>query len=153
MITRSAQDRFWEKVIKSDGCWEWTSATWGSGYGFFWVGGVKRNEYAHRLSWEWANWQPVPEGMVVMHSCDNKKCVNPAHLSIGTNQDNKADSVRKRRHAFGERNGGGGKLTRSDADAIRASKGVLRRKELATRYGVHEGTIKSIWSGRTWRDC
>lgn len=55
-------DRFWAKVEKTEGCWLWTSATWGSGYGFFWIGGTKRSEYAHRISWELANGTPVPDG-------------------------------------------------------------------------------------------
>jgi hypothetical protein len=145
------EERFWQKVDKSNDCWVWTSATWGSGYGFFWVGGKKRSEFAHRVSWSLANDSSVPPGLVVMHSCDNKLCVNPAHLSLGTAQDNKDDSVSKRRHAFGARNGGGVKLNEDAVRDIRSERGKVPRRLLAQRYGVHEGTIKSVWSGRTWR--
>lgn len=147
----SIEERFFQKVVKSDGCWTWTSATWGSGYGFFWTGGERRNEYAHRFSWELANGQRVPARMVIMHSCDNKLCVNPAHLFLGTHQDNANDKVSKKRHPTGENNKGGGKLTWDKVREIRAS--ALGCHRAAKEFGVSSTTIKSIRRGKIWREA
>lgn len=148
---KSLQERFWEKVDKSDGCWLWTSAIGSRGYGVFWVGGGK-SRFAHRISWELANGVAVPDGMVVMHSCDRPACVNPSHLSTGTNKDNSEDAVRKLRHAFGERNKGGGKLTdqqvlemkRLQADGYGCSR-------LSRMFNVSTQTAKAIKRGRIWK--
>jgi hypothetical protein len=91
------EDRFWSKVRRggTDECWEWTAGTNDDGYGVIKVDG--RDTGAHRIAWVLiARRGPVPDGMVVMHSCDNPPCVNPAHLSLGTVADNNAD-----RHAKG----------------------------------------------------
>lgn len=146
-------DRFWEKVEKSDGCWKWTSTITTRGYGQFWVGGERRQELSHRLAWELANDKRVPDGFVVMHSCDNPACVNPEHLFVGTHQDNKIDSVRKGRHAHGETNGGGGKLTRQQAKEIRESRGGLSISDAAAKYGVSKNTVNRIRSGNLWRSA
>jgi hypothetical protein len=61
------------------------------------VDGRQERKYAHRLAWELANNRPVPDGLVVMHSCDNPRCVNPSHLSVGTQSQNIHDSIRKGR--------------------------------------------------------
>ena len=101
MHIRSAnpQTRFWAKVIKRnpDECWPWTAARTG-GYGYFGLDG--RLVYAHRLSWEWANGQRIPDGMWILHSCDNPPCVNPAHLSLGTQLDDVRDMDRKGRRGY-----------------------------------------------------
>jgi hypothetical protein len=93
-------ERFWPKVDKRgpDECWPWKSCRRPNGYGSISVpGGATLS--AHRLSWELANGRPVPEGLVVMHACDNPGCVNPAHLSVGTFSDNARDSAAKGRCA------------------------------------------------------
>ena len=94
------QRLFWAKVKKTDNCWEWTAATWGKGYGVYRHKNKSRS--AHRLSYEIAN-GPIPEGLLVLHKCDNPKCVRPDHLWLGTHADNMADCVRKGRNAKGER--------------------------------------------------
>ena len=147
---KTLEQRFWEKVERRGAkeCWSWTSALWGNRYGFFWVGGKKRSEYAHRVSWILANGNSIPDGMEVMHSCDNHLCVNPDHLSLGTRQDNALDAVKKGRTARGEKNGGGGKLKDSDVRAIRQLRGQLSIRELAAKFGVCASTIKRIRNGR-----
>lgn len=96
---RSASDRFWEKVQKTDGCWLWLGAKNRKGYGDFYVSRASHQQ-AHRFSWEHHR-GPIPNGKQVCHSCDEPSCVNPDHLWLGTTQENTADMLRKGRHRFG----------------------------------------------------
>jgi len=88
--------RFLSKVSPepNSGCWLWDASVHKSGYPHFWCDGTML--YAHRYSYE-QHYGPVPEGMLVMHRCDVCICVNPEHLTIGSNADNRADCSRKRR--------------------------------------------------------
>lgn len=88
--------RFWAKVSRGPGCWEWTgSRNPVNGYGQFHP--TKHTNYrAHRFAYE-VSVGPIPPGMLVMHACDNRRCVNPAHLSLGTQLDNMRDAVAKGR--------------------------------------------------------
>lgn len=98
-MRKSEEERFWSKVDRSgDGCWEWTAKSRTSfGYGVMRVGGTPgRLEGAHRLAWQYTN-GPIPDGLCVLHSCDNPPCCNPAHLRIGTKADNTRDKVERGR--------------------------------------------------------
>lgn len=94
--TKTEMDRFAEKyrVNAQTGCWEWTAERNRKGYGIFWRNASMTG--AHRASYE-LHVGPIPDGLHVLHRCDNPPCVNPAHLFLGTNQDNVDDRQRKGR--------------------------------------------------------
>ena len=145
------EDRFWLRVDRGavDECWNWTGALFaGSGYGLVSVERVPRG--AHRVSYE-LHHGPIPDGLFVCHRCDNPRCVNPAHLFIGTAADNSADMVAKSRSANGERVAGA-KLTAADVRRIRAlSSGGLKPPQIAERFGVHTSHVRGILAGQTWK--
>jgi len=86
---------FWEKVEKTDACWNWKAFIDYKGYGQF--GFKNKVVRSHRVAWE-LTFGPIPSGLHVLHRCDNRKCVNPAHLFLGTNKDNVNDRELKGRH-------------------------------------------------------
>jgi hypothetical protein len=104
--SESFQDRFWRNVKRppvedSKPCWEWQASTRKGSYGQIWSDpdpetGEKTLLSAHRVAWEILN-GPVPEGMVLLHSCDNPKCCNPHHLTASTQAANMRDMKRKGR--------------------------------------------------------
>lgn len=138
---------FWAKVDKSGGeaaCWPWTGAITTHGYGCF---NVKRRVYgAHKYAYMLTK-GPVPAGMHVMHSCDNRPCCNPAHLSLGTALDNAADKVAKGRQA----RRGGAKLTEDSVREIRSLRGIEQSGSLAKRFNVDQPHIINIWNRRVWK--
>src|SRR5687767_4720826 len=92
--SRPLSERFWEKVRKTDGCWLWTASRNAKGYGQIMY--QRRPIHAHRVSWQLAN-GPIPDGLCVLHRCDNPQCVNPGHLFLGTIVDNNRDMFAKGR--------------------------------------------------------
>ena len=95
----AATERFWTKVDKRghDECWEWQASRNALGYGRF-TPTHGTTVGAHRFAWEDANRRPIPDGLIVLHACDNPPCVNPAHLSIGTYRENARQCVERGRH-------------------------------------------------------
>jgi hypothetical protein len=87
--TRPLEERFWEKVQKGEGCWEWQAATNKFKYGTFsnGSGASKTQKNAHRWAWE-LTFGPIKDGLYVLHRCDNPLCVRPDHLRLGTQQEN-----------------------------------------------------------------
>lgn len=142
--------RFWEYVLKGshDECWRWNGYINTNGYGSMWISGGKRD--AHRLAFLLAHGSINP-ALFVMHSCDNRWCVNPAHLSQGTIVDNYMDAVRKNLHPAGTRNGNA-ILDDFKVREIRnrCSCGEKRRK-LALEYGVSVSTVKYVVSRKSWK--
>lgn len=91
-VTDELRRRFMQKVDQSEGCWDWCGASRGNGYGAIKVNGKVVD--AHRVSYV-IHKGPVPVGKLVMHSCDNRTCVNPEHLSLGDCKDNHNDAIAK----------------------------------------------------------
>lgn len=131
----------------------------GGGYGCLGIG-PNRNEIksvrAHRLSYEHFV-GPIPEGegwhgVVVMHKCDNRACVNPDHLTLGTQTANIHDMVVKGRgrNSCGEDNGLS-KLTEAEVLAIRSQQGLLSSRKVAAQYGITHRTVLLIWKRRVWK--
>jgi len=163
-------DRFWTKATQTETCWLWTGARDAHGYGLFAIAG--RNVRAHRVAYELEH-GASPGDLVVRHICDTPACINPAHLILGTQQDNVADRNERGRTAKGERTGfkthperytprvgelnGRAKLTWHQAEAIRHryATGAIGQRALAKEYGVSRALIRHIVSGRNWNpaDC
>ena len=145
------EERFWDKVnkiVQSD-CWEWTAYRNRDGYGQFKMD--NRMKKSHRVAWELVN-GPIPDGICVLHHCDNPGCVNPSHLFLGTHADNAQDRNSKGRQAShkGEKNGRS-KLEEMDVLFIRYwLKEGYTYSDIATVYGVHNDTIRDIKTGKNW---
>lgn len=128
-------------------CIEWAGVRSPEGYGRRQVGG-SRTVLAHRYAYAEVH-GPIPDGMVVMHSCDNPSCVNPAHLSAGTAADNNADRDRKGRqaHLRGESNGKA-ILTLDQAQAV--AEDARKYRLIASDFGISPVTVCAIKVGRLW---
>jgi hypothetical protein len=144
--------RFWGYVDRRDeGCWNWLSWTMTVGYGCFLIGGRKGKKYgAHRLSYEMHN-GPIPKGKLVLHSCDNRLCVRPDHLRVGTHKENTQDMISKGRGLIGEKSGHA-KLNDEKVRKIRRlhAAGYANATGLAAMYGVTQSNISMILSRKTW---
>lgn len=134
-------ERFWPKVAKAageNGCWAWTAWTNNHGYG------TLGDEYAHRISWR-LHFGEIPDGMRVLHRCDNPPCVRPDHLFLGTPKDNNADMSAKGRSTWGERSASR-ILSDDQVLAMRLSDEPV--DVLAERFGVRPLTVWNIKTGR-----
>lgn len=147
---RPVAERFWEKVKKSRGCWEWTAATRAFGYGMFVVKKGQAPRSAHRLSWEFA-FGPIPDKQQVLHKCDNPKCVRPDHLFLGSQKDNVRDCRKKKRWRFTPRDQRGEKnpnaiLSNAQVASMLADlRAGGRPVSVARSYGI---TYKTLWAIR-----
>lgn len=148
-------ERFWARVDQSGDCWVWTRARSAAGYGQMSVDG--RVEYAHRIAWRLTEGL-IPPGFHVLHRCDNPPCVRPVHLFLGTNNDNVADMVQKRRNRVPHPSAGGSsnhqaKLDLDTVEVIRRlyAAGDATEEKLAARFAVHQTTIGRIVRGVTWK--
>lgn len=149
-------DRFWSKVdIRSDSeCWEWNAYVLNSGYGQIAVGDKQKK--AHRVSWELTN-GPIPDGLFVCHKCDNRKCVNPSHLFVGTQKENLADMKSKGRQRYvsgwkplpGEQNPRA-KVTKNQVVEIRSLAGKIPYKKIGEIFGLSASAVCLIVKRINW---
>lgn len=143
-ITDQFIQRFMSKVrVVDSGCHEWQAYIARNGYGQ--IGLDNKLIYTHRAAWMIAHGDPGDRQ--VCHHCDNRRCVNPEHLFLGTRNDNMADMCAKGRQARGSRNGQA-KLSETDIRAIRAS--TAGTCHLARVYGVAPSTISLARHGINW---
>lgn len=143
------EKRFWDKVIKHDGCWEWIGAKCSKGYGN--IRYNKKIESAHRLSWR-LNIGEIPNGLHVLHKCDNPECTNPSHLFLGTNAENVKDRDKKGRYVkmVGESNGLS-KLTNEQVREIRSLAGIKTVRILGEMFKINPVTAHNIIKRKTWK--
>lgn len=160
------------RVSQETGCWEWQGSVNEWGYGTM-GGDGGGSVQAHRVSFAVFNGY-VPRGSCVCHRCDNPRCVNPEHLFLGTNSDNVADKVEKKRQARGETRGdryargarhgaathpesfvgsgnGRAKLTEDDVRRLRAMAPALSVSELARNFGITRGVASKIVRRELWK--
>jgi hypothetical protein len=146
MSRRPLIERYEPKVDRSggpDACWIWTAGTDGRGYG--WIHDGEKMQLAHRVAVVFDGRDP--SGFVVCHTCDNPRCVNPAHLFLGTQGDNMRDKVAKGRNPYKVR-----RLTASDAAAVleRKANGETHAA-IAEAFGISESHVTNICCGRAWK--
>lgn len=135
---------FWKLVKKTKTCWNWQGFISRYGYGIYCNDGEHR---AHRWAWESVH-GAIPDGLVVMHLCDNKKCVRPSHLRVGTQAENRADCVQKNRQARGSKSG---RAILNERQVRRILADPRSSTLIAKDYKVEPTTIRKIKCGRNWR--
>ena len=145
VIDEKILDRFWAKVKKSDGCWEWTAYKNEKGYGrFLWPkSGHRSMMMAHRFSYI-VHYGAFDESLFILHKCDNPSCVNPEHLFTGTHQDNVRDMLEKGRDT--QR-----KLTESDVIKIRGlAENGTPSLEISRMYNIDKAHAWAVTRGKSW---
>lgn len=154
------------QIAGGDACWTWTGGLFRTGYGKFgkrFGRGDYRNRDAHRVMWELVN-GPIPDSKTfVCHACDNRPCVRPSHLFLGTVLDNARDAIAKGRYRRGDQwphekhdiageKNPRAKLTREMVHEIRRRiQSGEPQTAIARDFGVVPQTIQAIRSGRNWR--
>lgn len=153
--TQTPEQRYWSKIEQGapDDCWPWKGTRGKQGYGsIYWDG--KCGQKAHRVGWELA-FGPIPEGLGVLHTCDNPPCQNPAHFFLGTRADNNADKVKKGRGARGDkiRRTSMTKLDWNKVNEIRRlyDTGEYTQRQLARQFGVTQARIQQIVNFMVWK--
>ena len=136
--------------VLPSGCHIWMGGVNDQGYGLIRHG--SRHKRAHRVAWEMAK-GPIPDGMVILHRCDVPSCVNPDHLSIGTQAENLKDMFAKDRGRTPDNRGerqGSAKLTAEGVRQIRKMDGTIPRKEIAEMFNIDTSNVGLICRRKAW---
>lgn len=159
-LSDDIEERFWSKVDKKSEseCWLWKARITNGGYGQFRLDPKKPHVPAHRVAWQLANNQDIPEGMVICHKCDTRACVNPSHLFIGTTKDNIQDMISKGRQNFyklplmkGKNNPNASDMTVEQVLAIKKMfDDGATYQQVIDKYSISKGTAYNIKSGKHW---
>jgi hypothetical protein len=156
------EERYWNSVDKAGPipehrpelgpCWLWTSKLNDNGYGLFSLKG--RHVRAHRVAWELHHGRSIPAGQIVRHRCDNRACVNPEHLVVGTHADNGDDAARRRTKPvpLGEQVPSA-KLTAEQVQWARQQhdSGLSTCVDLARKLGVSHTAMSAVLKRESWR--
>jgi len=141
-------ERFWSKVDKSSDCWEWTASRLPAGYGRFSVN--RKIITAHRAAYL-LSCGAIPNGLHVLHKCDNPPCVNPDHLFLGTAKDNMRDKAAKGRQPIGE-NAYQAKLTDGDVRVIRGLvEAGCKQSHISEFFGICKQIVSDVVLYKTWK--
>ncbi len=152
------QEGFREKyvAVEPGGCWVWMAGTDRYGYGVITRkrAGKNINKRAHRLSWEISK-GTIPNGLHVLHRCDNPPCVNPEHLYLGTHLDNMRDRLErgwfKRGYAPRGKSNGNSKLTGEQVKEIRKLSETMTHQSIAEIFHISQSHTTNIINGKSWR--
>ena len=165
-LGRTEAEKFWPNVRVTPGCWIWTAPLVG-GYGRIFLNGKAKK--AHRTSYE-LNVATIPDGLLVLHRCDNRKCVNPDHLFLGTHLDNCLDKMKKGRGNVQSRSGEHhwmlrnperiargervwiAKMTKEKVIELRReyATGSITQRALAVKHGIGYKNLNLILNRKTW---
>lgn len=149
-LTLDEKIRFWLYVIrtKPDDCWPWIAGYSSNQYPTFYL--RHKTYMSSRVAYKLEHNTNLT-GLLICHSCDNIECCNPKHLFTGTNKENKTDSINKKRHNFGSRNGANKLVEKNILEIRHTSLFRATTKELALKYNVKASTISHILRHDTWK--
>lgn len=151
----ATKESLMSRTIQAGDCLEWTGHISRSGYGLVWHDG--KNRIVHRVSCE-LHHGPIPAGFHVMHTCDNRRCINPEHLRAATRQENMADMFQKNRHRVPSgTEHHAAKLSPEVAAQIRSRYVPYSRihgsMALAREFGVSQAAVHTCIRGETWKEA